>query len=310
MLTYGQLIKTNGKTRKRFWYICGDDSALIQDSIEIAKDHVYSGVDSVCLEIFFGGNGTEERIRTFLQLPYFDERKLAIVYESEKIDNWDRIVSDLEASDASTFIIMVSGGPPSDSSSINRLITKNKYGRAVKCSKMSQDAVRKWVVSRIDISDTALNNLLSRYNNDNEWLLNKIRILEYLDAPEITSGIIDRICGDTGIDKFEESLIRFDKQQCFLYIKDIGTDNVNLARIIKDTQNLTLLRTAMGHNSKQIRPLEDKTGLTRKQIEGYMGEISYYDLTAATRCFKAITTLYTALQRNDRAAYLALVCRW
>jgi len=310
MMSYGQLIKIKGTTRKRFWYICGSDSALIQDAIEIAKAHVYSGVTSVFLEVFFGSDETEKDLLEFFETPCFDERKLAIVYECEKIPDWEQIIEELESTSSSTFAMFVTSKAPEANHSCNKLFTNNRFGRAVKCTSLKSDAVKQWVHSRISISDTALNNLLSKYNNDNEWLLNKVRILEYLDVPEITSKIIDRITTDMGIDNFEDSIIKFDKQQCFLYIKDRGTSRIDLSRIISETHNLALLQTIVGQYSKQKRPLEDITGLTRTQIDSYMDKLSYYDLTTSSRCFKAITQLYPKLMQNDESAFLALVCRW
>ena len=178
MITYGQLLNLKGTTRKRFWYIYGTDPALIQDSIELAKDHVHSSITSVYTEIFFGSPSVHQDIALFLETPYFDERKLAIVYESEKIKNWRFVTEALEKSDASTFIVFISGDAPDPEDESKYLFTNNKLGRVVKCGKLDDKTVKKWIRSRLSISDTAINNLLSKYNNDNEWLLNKIRILE------------------------------------------------------------------------------------------------------------------------------------
>ena len=308
MLTYKQLLKSATVVRKQLWLICGDEPALIQDAIELAKDHVYSGVSTVCLGVFFATDKSQADLLDFLDMPHFEERKLAIIHDAEYLDQ--RVLENLKDIEASTFVVLVHNGVPASDDPKVELLTNNKIGRAVKCNAMKEEDVKIWVRSRLNISDTALNALLSKFHGDCEWLLNKIRVLEQLDVPEISPFVVEKVCFDDGIQRFGKSLIEFDKEQCFLYIKDRELDAVNLKDIANDTYNLSVLQTVVGTHSQQLRPLADKTGLTQKELEYYMDKISYYDLPESQRCFNALTSLHRGLVANDRAAFLALVCRW
>lgn len=310
MLSYPQLLKSKTAVRKQLWLICGEESAIIQDAIELAKDHVHSGVSSVCLGVFFGASGSHDELIDFLSMPHFEERKLAIVHGAEKLNLNESMLEALKDIDSSTFVVFVYNGIPDEDNSIVKLLTNNKIGRAVKCNAMKPDDVKMWVRTRLQISDTALNNLLSKFYNDYEWLLNKVRVLEQLNLAEITPKVVEKVCFDIGIQRFEDSLIEFDKGQCFLYIRDMEVNAVNLHKIINDAHNLSLLQSVIGQYSQQLRPLADKTGLTRQQLDKYMDKVSFYDLPEAQRCFGALTALYKKLIQGDRTAYLALVCRW
>jgi len=308
MLTYTQLLKGKGSVRKQLWLICGDEPALIQDAIELAKDHVYSGVSTVCLGVFFGTDKSQTALLDFLDMPHFEERKLAIVHDSEHLD--EALLENLKSIEGSTFVVLVHNGVPDSDDPKVKLLTNNKIGRSVKCNAMTPENVKMWVRSRLNISDTALNTLTSKFHGDYEWLLNKIRVLEQLNLSEISPFAVEKVCFDIGIQRFEKSLIEFDKEQCFLYIKDRELNAVNLKEISNDTYNLSVLQTVVGQHSQQLRPLADKTGLTRKELEYYMDKISYYDLPESQRCFNALTSLHRGLVANDRSAFLSLVCRW
>jgi hypothetical protein len=310
MFTYAQLLKSKGAVRKQLWLICGKEAALIQDAIELAKDHVYSGVSTVCLGIFFGQSKSQDELLDFLSMPHFEERKLAIIHESEHLEINDRLLQSIDNIDSSTFIVFIHNGIPNEDDLKVKLLTNNKVGRAVRCNALKPDDVKMWVNSRLNISSTALNSLLSKFYGDYEWLLNKIRILERLNMEEISPLVVERVCFDIGIQDFGKSLIEFDKEQCFLYIRDRELNDINLSEIINDVHNLSLLQSVIGQYSQQLRPLSDKTGLTRQQLDKYMDKVSYYDLPASQKCLGAITTLYKGLAANDRASYLSLVCRW
>lgn len=310
MLAYSQLLKTKGAVRKQFWYICGPERALVQDALELAKDYAHSGVPEVCLGTFFAPEADLNKVIEFLEAPYFEERKLVIIHSADKITYWPELINAVQNLDPSTFMIFVGGPVPAADDPCMPLFVNNRLGRAVKCSAMKPEAVKTWVESRLCIPTPALNILLANFYGDYEWLLNKIRLLEYLNVDEITTDLIDFICRDTGVQDFEESLIEFDKRQCFLYIKHKGTEDINLNKITEDALNLSLLQTVVGQYSKQLRPVVDKTGFSMKKIEGYMDKISNYDLTSSTRAFKTITKLYPQLSRGDRSAFLSLVCGW
>ncbi len=310
MQSYAQVLKSKGQVRKQLWLICGNEPALIQDAIEFAKDHVHSGVSAVCLGVFFGGSSNNKEIIDFLGMPHFEERKLAIIHESESMSFDDDFVRALKNIDTSTFVVFIHNGTPLSDDPKVEFLTNNKLGRAMKCAPMKPDDVKMWVRSRVSLSDTALNSLLSGFHNDYEWLLNKIRVLEQLNMPEISPKVVEKVCFDKGIQHFEDSLIQFDKEQCFRYIRDREVNAINLARITTDAHNLAIIQSVSGEYSQQLRPLSDKTGLTRQELERYMDKVSYYDLPETQRCFGALTALHKKLVAGDRMAYLALVCRW
>lgn len=310
MQSYAQILKSKGQVRKQLWLICGTEPAIIQDAIEFAKDHVHSGVSAVCLGVFFGGNTPNEEIIDFLGMPHFEERKLAIIHEAENMDFNEDFQKALKNIDQSTFVVFIHNGTPLSDDPKVEYLTNNKIGRSVKCNPMKPDDVNMWVTSRLTLSDTALNALLSRFYNDYEWLLNKIRVLEQLNLPEITPKVVEKVCFDKGIQHFEDSLIEFDKEQCFRYIRDREVNAINLGRITTDAHNLAIIQSVSGEYSQQLRPLSDKTGLTRQELERYMNKVSFYDLPETQRCFGALTSLHRKLVSNDRMAYLALVCRW
>lgn len=310
MQSYAQVLKSKGQVRKQLWLICGDEPALIQDAIEFAKDHVYSGVSAVCLGVFFGGSSTNEEIIDFLSMPHFEERKLAIIHESENMDFNEDIEKALKQIDSSTFVLFVHNGVPWSDDAKVAFMTNNKIARSMKCNAMKPDDVKIWVKSRLNMSDTALNSLLAKFYNDYEWLLNKLRVLEQLNLEEISSKMVEKVCFDIGIQRFEDSLIEFDKEQCFRYIRDREVSAVDLNKIIKDAHNLATIHSVTGEYGQQLRPLADMTGLTRQQLDRYMDKVSYYDLPETQRCFGALTKLHKKLVEGDRTAFISLVCRW
>jgi hypothetical protein len=306
MIKYRQLLKGSGKTRKNLWYICGDEPALISDAIEVAKDHVYGGVSSSCVGIFNGSAGIDS-VLDFINRPYYEERKIILVHDAYKLKSLE---SYIDLRDASTFYILVDHGTNMASEGFLDLLLNNSKVRAVDCSNPKLDDLKLLVVSRLNISDNALNSLLSRSNGDSEWLMNKVRILEQMAVEQITRKIVDLTCTDEGIAPFEDSLIQFDKRQCFLYIKSMGTENIDVNRIIDDAHNLSLLNVVAAEHSRQIRPITDKTGLTKKQVDQYINKVSYYDSATSKRCFNSLMRQYDKLRRGDRLAYISLVCGW
>ena len=306
MIKYRQLIKGSGKTRKNLWYICGDEIALVSDALAIAKDHVNGGVSSTCLGVF-NGSDNPEALEGFINRPYYEERKVIIIHEASKVVN---LVNHLDLSDTSTFYILVDYTSGIISDALSTLVTNNSKARAIDCSNPNEEDFKLLIKSRLNISDQAVRSLVAKSNGDSEWMLNKVSILEFFDVEEITQKMVDLACTDEGIAPFEDSLIQFDKRRCFLYIIDKGTENIRLGRIVDDAHNLSLLNVAVGEYSRQLRPVTDKTGLTKKQVDGYIDKAAYYDVATSKRCFNSVMKLYDRLRRGDRLAYIALVCGW
>lgn len=306
MITYKQLVKGSGKTRKNLWYIKGENAALVADALDIAKEHVYSGVSSVCLGVFFGGEQAEE-LDDFVNRPYFEERKLAIIYDTT---NFKDVANHIDLSDKSTFFVIVNYGDVDAPGTLHDLLTNNAKARSVNCALKSEEDLKELVQSRLDISDTALNQLIGKANGDAEWLLNKVSIFERLDVPEVTHKMVGLICTDEGTPQFEDSLVQFDKHGCFMYIRGMGTENIGVRRIIRDVHNLALLNTVSAEHGKQIRPISDRTGLTKQQIDKYIKYVSYYDATSVRRGLTLMTKHFDKLVRGDRLAYIALVSGW
>lgn len=306
MIKYRQLIKGSGKTRKNLWYICGSEPALISDSLDIAKAHITGGVSSVCSGVFSGTTDSGD-IVDFINRPYYEERKIIIIHDASKVPD---IHSIIDLGDTSTFYVLVDYGYGLASNELLTLLTNNSSARSVDCSKPTTQDLQLLINSRLNMSDSAVRTLIAHSNGDSEWMLNKIRVLEYLQTDEITAKIVGLVCTDDGIAPFEESLLQFDKRQCFLYIKSMGTEKIRLNRIIEDVHNLSLLNVVSGTYSKQIRPITDKTGLTKNQVDGYMSNIPYYDGETSKRCLNSLMRLHDRLQRDDRLAYVALVCGW
>jgi len=306
MIKYRQLLKGSGKTRKNLWYICGDSPAAISDAIDIAKSHVSGGVSSSCMGVFSGLSDLP-LIEDFINRPYYEERKVAIVHDASKIPN---IHSYLDLRDPSTFYILVDHGVGLINDGLHKLLVNNSKARAIDCSAPTKEDLLLLVSSRLNITDSASRSLVAKSGGDSEWLLNKIRILEYVEVDEISQKIVELSCTDEGTPPFEESLIQFDKRQCFLYIKSMGTENIRLGRIIDDAHNLSLLNIVAAEYARQIRPITDKTGLTKKQVDQYINQVPYYDGATAKHCFNSLMRLYDRLRAGDKLAYLALVCGW
>lgn len=304
MITYKQLSKGLGKTRKNLWYLCGDDSALVSDVLEMAKSYVYAEVNEVCLGVFFKEDIKE--LREFIVRPYFEERKLIVIYDASQIIN---LASIIDTTDPSTFYIIVDYGVTAPPDSLNELLTKNSKAKAVNCSVKASEELSLLINGRLNISEDAHNALLGRANGDSEWLLNKILILEQMPVDIVSKKLVELICTDTGLPKFENSLIQFDKQLCFLYIKDIGVDDISINKIIRDTHNLALLNTAVV-DSRQTRLASDKSGLSTKQVSKYAKYVPYYDGSTTKKNFSLLMRLYSKLIERNKAAYLALVNGW
>lgn len=306
MIKYRQLLKGSGKTRKNLWYICGSSPAVVSDAVDVAKSHVSGGVSSSCVGVF-NGLGDAPLIEDFICRPYYEERKVVIIHDASKIPD---LHTHLDLRDPSTFYILVDYGVNLVSEDLHKMLVNNSKARAIDCSSPTEADLLLLVSSRLNISDSAARSLVAKSNGDSEWLLNKIRILEYIVIDEISQKIVDLSCTDEGIPPFGDSLIQFDKRQCFLYIKSMGTENIRLDRIIEDTHNLSLLNVVAAEYARQIRPITDKTGLTKKQVDQYIKKVPYYDSATAKHCFNSLMKLYDRLRAGDRLAYIALVCGW
>lgn len=305
MIKYRQLLKSKSKARKNLWYICGDNPALIEDALSIARDHVSTGVSSVCLGVFYGGYDSPQDIQDFIDRPYFEERKLVLIYDPGKISDLHK---QIVLSDTSVFYILVSFTYDVPDA-FSELLKTNK-SRSVNCSLSDDEDLKLLAESRLNITESALNKLVQQSNGDAEWLLNKVRVLEFFDVPEVTTKLIEVVCQDTGVASFEKSIIEFDKRRCFQYINSMGVSEISVGRIVSDLHNLALLNSVSAEFSKQMRPITDKTGLSKKQVDYYAKDISFYDATTSKRCFSLVMKLYEHLRSNDRLAYITLVSGW
>ena len=307
MIKYKQLLKSKSTTRKNLWYLCGTDAGAVTDSLDIAKSHVRDDVTSICLGVFFGGHTSIDEIKDFINRPYYEERKLLVIYDTAKVPNLHEII---DLSDKSTFYILVDYGATHPSDELSAKLVRNAKARSVRCSTTTEEELLLLINSRINISDSAARSLAAKSNGDSEWLLNKVGILEFIDVEEITAKLVDLVCTDEGIPSFEDSLIQFDKRRCFLYIKSMGVDNINMHRVIDDAHNLSLLQVAVGQYSRQLRPVTDKSGLTKNQVDKYIDKVAYYDPATSKRCFNLAMRLHDKLKFGNRLAYLALVSGW
>ena len=307
MIKYKQLLKTKSATRKNLWYLCGLDAGTLTDSLDIAKSHATSGVTSICLGVFFGAHTTIEDIQNFISRPYYEERKLLVIYDTSKIKGLSEV---LDLSDKSTFYILVDYETFEAPESLSSKLTRNPKARSVRCNVSVEEDLLLLVNSRLNISDNAARALVARSNGDSEWVLNKVGILEFIDVEEITAKLVDLVCTDEGVPSFEDSLIQFDKRRCFLYIKSMGVERINIHRIIEDAHNLSLLQVAVGQYSRQLRPVTDKSGLTKSQVDKYIDKVAYYDPATSKRCFNLAMRFHKRLKFGDRLAYLALVSGW
>lgn len=306
MLSYLQLIKSQSKTRKNIWYLCGDNDALICDAIDLAKQHVYGGVSDICLGVFFGNQDLAE-LTEFVLRPYYEERKLVIIYSPSSIQG---ITSAIDTSDSSTFYLLVDYETNEPSNELHEFLTKNSKAKSIHCTIKNGEELKEMVKSRLNIDSGAVDFILSRANNDAEWLLNKISILERLDVSSISMKLAKLVCTDSGTATFEEALSKFDKQLCFLYINSMGVDDISPYKLISKTHDLSLLNTAYSDFGKQIRAISDKTGLNAKVIGKNIEYASYYDSASSKRCFMLLMKLHNNLVRNNRLAYIALVSGW
>jgi hypothetical protein len=306
MITYKQLLSGSGKTRKTLWYIRGGDEAIVADAAEIAKDHVYSDVSSVCLGVFFSDSDKDDLV-SFILRPYYEERKLVIVHGASKFSNLSKYI---DLSDKSTFYLLIDHDNAEPDQELHDLLTNNSKSRAVDCTVRAEEDLKLLVTSRLNISEDAVRLLVGKSRGDSEWLLNKVAILERFDVAEISQKLVSLVCTDEGMPKFENSLIQFDKQPCFLYIKGMGTADIQVWKIIEAAQRVSLLNTVSAEHGKQIRPISDRTGLTKKQIDEHIKYVAYYDSSSSKRCLNLLMRLYDRLTRGDRLAYIALVSGW
>lgn len=306
MIKYSQLLKSKSKARKNLWYICGDDSALVYDAYAIAKDHAVADTTTTCLGIFNGDVDNSSGLEEFITRPYFEERKLIIVHSPSKIDRIETIIS---LNDPSTFYILIDYSNQPDSSLVE-LTNNNQKARAVTCLRSKKNDLELLVSSRLNIESSAASKLVNLSNLDSEWLLNKVSILEFFDVDEITLKMVDLVCNDQGVPDFESSLLEFDKNGCFRYIKDMGVSNISVRSISNSLHKLSILNSAASEFGKQLRPITDKTGLTRKEIDKYTHLMSYYDSPTSKRCFNMLMKLNDDLVNKNSLAYVALVCGW
>lgn len=310
MQTYTQLIKSSSTVRKQLWYLCGPEPALVQDALELAKDHVYSGVDSVSTEVLFGSSCTLTQFEEALFQPFFEDRRMIIVYDCDDIPFWSGLARLCQSLDPSVFVIFVGDQIPDDDDSRLSLFVNNKIGRSIRCVALSDEALKVLIQDRINVTTQALHSLVDMCSGDYEWLLNTLRILEGVGADSINPEIVRAVCLDSGIPPFEDSLVRFDKKQCLRYIRDRGTTGINVSKVERDVINLTILHMAIGDYNRKLRPLADKTGLTRKQLDEYMDAAPSYNSDTATRGLGNLMVLRDRLVRGDRSAYLSLVSGW
>lgn len=305
MIKYRQLVKNPGKTRKNVWYIHGNNSALVTDAYIMAKDHATSEVSSFCLGVFTKESNIQE-IEEFILRPYYEERKVLIIYDPSEIKGLSEIIS---LSDPSLFYILVDY-KRYESSEISSVVVNNSKAKHIDCSNPTEEDLKLFVNSRINIEKSALSKLVALSHLDAEWLLNKVSIFEFFDVEEITSKMVDLICSDRGTPKFEQCLLEFDKIGCLQYIKDMGVSEISVNEVMEDLHAVSILNAVSVEFSKQLRPISDKTGFSKREIEKYAKYISYYDQTTSTRCFNALMKLNQDLKFKNKSAFIALVCGW
>ena len=310
MITYAQMLTYQGGPRKNFWLIYGTVGPLIQDAVEIAKDHVYGDADAVDFETLFADNLTVAEFRAALERPFFEERKLVLIHNCEKLTFWEQIPHLTEGLSKSIFLVFVSGEFFTKEDAPVQALSGNKVSRVVRCVPMTDKALRTWITSRLSIDVSAVDNLLGKFRGDYEWLLNKVRILEYLCTEEVSSKMVDLVCQDEGQVPFQQAVLEFDKRAALQYIIDKGPGSLDVNRLATDLHSLAVLQESVQQHGKQSRPLLDETGLTKRELDEYLPLVGLYDAATVTKSFVTLTRLSTKLKEKDRLAYLSLVARW
>ena len=311
MATYLQILKAKTQGRRRLWYICGSKQALVQDAYELAKAHVHSGVADLSTKIFFGGDVDPSDLRTALAEDFWEERHLVILLDAEKFAGWDEVLPELKALSTTSFFIAVSNESDPDTTLPHlRLFIGNQKSRFVICNSLTDEGIRLWITSRLNISMSAVHYLVERCKGDFEWLLNQLRKLEAMQTSEISLNLVEALCWGHGHAPICKSLLNFRKKDAILSVRWEQPEIQEVHTLTRAVRKASLLNAVVPELGHYSRPLTDRTGLSVADLTKYKDISGYYDSITTARCLTALNASYDGLSRGETASWYSLISRW
>jgi len=249
-------------------------------------------------------------LSSLLQPSIVEDRHVTVVFNAEKITDWDRILPALKARVSSRFFIAVSDADSVDKSKpVFKYLSSSSKAKLVECGKMADTDFIDWVESRLDISRSAARYLIDLSAGDSEWLLNAMKKLEVLDI-FISRSTLDKIRLGSGNKPFKDAFITGDKKAVAERCAAGDLTSFNIDDIISTIMDAFLVNESLRSSSFDRRVLRDKTSMTMTQINQVKPIVRIFDRPTVSRRLTEIMKLETGLRQKNKYAIAALIARW
>lgn len=309
-MKYAQVFKQQDQGRRQLWFIAGPDKAMVQDALELAKDHARSGVATTAMSVCVGSdtNGRSLRERLLEQVP--EDRSIVILLDADEFDGWNQVVDILGTLPKKTFFIAVSNADKVDKGQqYIRSFMGSPKTRLVECGRLDDKEKLAWINSRIVIDNDAAKFLIRYANGDSEWLLNTVRMLQTWTGV-VTIDVVERLFKRPGTPNVAESLLKSRKRDAILSVSKGGIDPNALPLIYTTVRKLSLIYEAIGTTGKFTWHLTERTKLPNSEVLKLRPSAKRYDFISVYRALSTMHELYPYLRAGERWAWYILIFRW
>lgn len=309
-MKYSKILKQDDQGRRQLWYIFGKEQALVQDALELAKDHVRSGSTSIARSIYLGEDVVVSELCLRLSQDTSEERSMVVLLNADAFKEWDILIPVLQRLEKSHFFIAVSNkGTVNSEEPYIRLFMGSSKVRLVECNKFSNEDLMEWMTTRLYIRQEACLYLIKRSRGDYEWLLNTIRKLQYMEGV-VTLSLVEKLFKDTGIPNLADSLLKYRKRDAIIAVRNNGFDQTDTHKLYRAVRKAALLREALNTVGYLTRNLIERTKLTQNEIALYRPLTKKYDPKTVTRLFILMLKLYPKLEAQDKWSWETFIFKW
>lgn len=309
-MKYAQIFKQHDQGRRQLWYIAGPEKALVQDALELAKDHARSGVSTTAVSVFVSSQttGAEVRAKLLEQVP--EDRSVTVLLDAEDFDGWASIIEILPKLPRKNFFIVVSNEDKVDKGKqYVRAFMGSPKTRLVECGRLSDEEKLAWINSRLMIENDAAKFLIKHSNGDMEWLLNAVRMLQTWNAT-VTIDVAERLFKRPGTPNLAEALLKSRKRDAILSLSKGGIQVDSLPQLYATVRKLSLIYEAIGTTGKFTWHLTERTKLPNSEVLKLRPSAKRYDFISVYRCLSTMHRLYPHLRAGERWAWYILIFRW
>lgn len=308
MSSHAQLLNAKSLGRRQFWYINGTDLPLMQDAYDLAASHVCLEGLEVEKRVFLGSETSSYELQNALTQQLHVDRRLVVLLEAELFNDWEAIIETVRTCGPEVFFVAVAEEAKTLNSSLNQL-SKSTKAKFVTCKAPTPDELSLWITSRLNINSEAVMCLLENSNSDTAWLLNQLRKLERVPAPEIDASIVKAVCRGTSRPDFTTYLTS-DLKAGALTALENGLPAGEISRLTQRLSLLILVKEAVAKSEFSNRLMVEYTGLSPKQIDKYRPTALKYNREKGLHAATALIKLEKLLRTGSKAAVMALVSRW